>query len=180
MADNEMSLPYSLAPALSHQTHKYVSRALYELQNSFATPPLHTSATWKARVQVSLCLFFKVREVCSIGERGEIAFRENEHALIGSQLASSTASPLLSISHHPQPAQKMLLHSGYAQSVRRTPGGWGFTDYDDLHFIVPSDQNEMSFPCAPVLQRVALKLKIMGEKPHPPRPFLPCLNETSN
>lgn len=48
MADNKMSLSHSLAPALSYQTHKYVLWALYEVQNSFVTPPLHNSPTQKA------------------------------------------------------------------------------------------------------------------------------------
>lgn len=95
-------------------------------------------------------------------------------------LSSSTASSLLSLSHHAQPARRILPCSSYTQPERKTPGGRGFTDHNNLHFIAPSEQNKMSLPCTTALQRAALKSKTMGEKTHSPRPFLPYLNEAAN
>lgn len=141
---------------------------------------LHLSSTLPHGKHVSefpaACALFWRSDRCAILEKGKTHFWENEPA----PLSSSTTSFLLSLSHHPQPAWRILPGSGYTQPARRTPRGWGFTDHDNLHFIALFEQNKMSLPCTAALQRAALKSKIMGEKTPPPRPFLLCLNETGN
>lgn len=157
MTDKEMSLPYSLAPALRYQMHKYVSWALCELQNSFATPPLHNSPKQKVCVRIPLYLFFKVREVCNIGERGEIRLQREWTCSVG--LKHCTSSPL----HFPpssassENAASFWLCTVSKKDPRRKK-------VYRLQWLIfhSSDQNEMSFPYTAVLQRVALKLKIMG------------------
>lgn len=165
MADNAMSLPQSFVPALRYQVHKYVSWPLHELQNRME----------------NLCLSFMRLVPFFEGNTGVQSWRRGNRFLgeWTCPVASSTAYSPVRFPPSIQVARRMLPHSGYTQPARRTPGEWGFTDHD-LHFIAPFEQNKMSLPCTAILQRAALKSKIMCKKPHPPRPFLPCLNETSN
>jgi len=167
-----MSLPRLLSQLRDIQ---YIGMFLEPYVSSKTAVLLHLSSTLPHGKPVSefpeACALFWKR--CTILEKGkQVSGRMNLLCALKHCVPSPLPSPPSSVS------SEVLPHFGYSQPVRRTPGGWRFTNHDDLHFRAPSEQNDTSLPCSAALQRAALKSKIMGENPHAPRPFSPCLNET--
>lgn len=154
-------------------------RPINELQNSCATPPIPALCLMENKCPSfpKLAPFLEDQiGVWSWRREKQVSGRTN--LLCCPQALSLLSSPLPfpPFSSSSEDAAPLWLRT----ASKGTPGGWGFTDHNNLRFIALSEQDKMSLPCTAALQRAALKSKIMGKKLHPPRLFLPCLNETSN